>query len=218
MDRENKADSEELQTVYSVLDSPTGPFEIREKASRFISFAECCDSVEEAEIILNSFRKRHFDSTHVCYGFRVRDRFSQYRRSSDDGEPSGTAGMPILQEIMGRQIWNVLVMVVRYYGGTKLGTGGLVRAYGGAARLALESAQLRTVEMTERGKVAFPFNDIGLIMQWLNRHRGKTINQECDSQGIVMTCSLPLSELDNACRSLVDISSGRLSWLSDSRT
>lgn len=198
--------------TYQVLTRDSGPCELREKASRFISYAVRCGSQSEVESLLKSYRKRYFDATHLCYGFRLREGGQELKRSSDDGEPSGTAGIPILQEIIGKELWNILVMVIRYYGGTKLGTGGLVRAYGGCARMALDEAKVAELECTARGQVSFPYSETGLVMQWLHRFRGVQQGQEYGPGGIAMTCSLPLRELLQARQVLVDMSAGRLKW------
>jgi len=117
-----------------------------------------------------------------------------------------------MQEIIGKDLWNVLVMVIRYYGGTKLGTGGLVRAYGGNARMALDEAEVAELEITVTGTLFFPFSETGLVMQWLNRFHGVPENQEYGPEGIVMTCSLPHKEVLHAGQALIDMSSGRLQW------
>ncbi len=206
------------EAVYSVLSADSGPLELREKGSRFISFAIKCCTMEEADKIIAAYRKKYFDATHLCYAFCLRIGQREYKRSSDDGEPSGTAGVPIMQEILGSGLWNLLVMVIRYYGGTKLGTGGLVRAYGGAAQLVLDSAESRQVEITLKGSIVLPFRETGLVMQWLNRHHGLSIEQNYSDRGIVMTVALPINEAATARQSLIDMSSGRLEWIAAQET
>lgn len=114
--------------------------ELIEKKSRFIGYAAPVASEEAAQAFLQEIRTRHRDATHNCYAYQVGEH-NQYQRSSDDGEPSGTAGRPILEVIKGSGLSNVIVVVTRYFGGTLLGTGGLVRAYSAAAQAALAAGQ-----------------------------------------------------------------------------
>ena len=118
---------------YLTLKSPS-EHEIKIKASRFIALGFPVPDESSAMTILESVRKKEFAATHHCYAYVVGLDKEQFKYS-DDGEPSGTAGRPIYQTIMGRNLKNVIVIVVRYFGGTKLGTGGLARAYA-ASRLA----------------------------------------------------------------------------------
>lgn len=114
--------------------------EIIEKKSRFIGYAAPVETEEEAQAFLQEIRTRHRDATHNCYAYQVGEH-NQYQRSSDDGEPSGTAGRPILEVIKGSGLANVIVVVTRYFGGTLLGTGGLVRAYSATAAAALAAGE-----------------------------------------------------------------------------
>lgn len=110
-----------------------GKAEVREKGSVFLSFLLPAGSREEAEARLAELKRRFADATHHCWAWRL----GEEERSSDDGEPAGTAGMPILQVLRGAELWDALCVVVRWFGGTKLGKGGLARAYALAAREAL---------------------------------------------------------------------------------
>ena len=129
----------------------TGKGEYEEKKSRFLGEAIHVESEEEASDHVARIRKQYYDARHHCYAW-VLGAGSERRKSADDGEPSGTAGQPILKVIEGSGCTNVLVVVTRYFGGTLLGTGGLVRSYTQAARAALEDAQ--TVHMCLCKKLA----------------------------------------------------------------
>lgn len=119
--------------------------ELIEKKSRFIGYAAPVETEEAAQAFLQEIRTRHRDATHNCYAYQVGEH-NQYQRSSDDGEPSGTAGRPILEVIKGSGLSNIIVVVTRYFGGTLLGTGGLVRAYSASAQAALaEGERVRLV-------------------------------------------------------------------------
>lgn len=116
-----------------------GFFELIEKRSRFITFCEKVSGTDEFKKFLNRLKKQYPDAQHFCYGFRIGPLTHVQRGFSDDGEPSGTAGMPILNVIDHSDFSDVAIIVVRYFGGTKLGTGGLARAYSEAASSILKS-------------------------------------------------------------------------------
>ena len=111
--------------------------EIIEKKSKFIATAVPVETRDEAEVELAKLRKQYSDATHNVFAYRIKEEVGIWERQSDDGEPSGTAGMPILDMLRGEEIVNILMVVTRYYGGTLLGTGGLVRAYGHSAKDAI---------------------------------------------------------------------------------
>ena len=115
--------------------------------SRFIAEAYRVDTVEEIEEILSTIRKKYYDATHHCFAYRLKDNI---QKMSDDGEPAKTAGAPILDVILKRDITNILIVVTRYFGGMLLGAGGLVRAYSGAASAVLEQAPL--YKLSEQNK------------------------------------------------------------------
>ena len=125
---------------YNTILTP-GIDEIVEKKSRFIGYAQPVSSEEEAYAFVESVKKKHYDARHNCHAFAIGKENTLYR-FSDDGEPQGTAGKPILEVISGNQVTDICIVVTRYFGGTLLGTGGLVRAYTEAAKLALADAGL----------------------------------------------------------------------------
>lgn len=132
--------------------------EITEKKSKFICNAYHVESVEEAEEILKKLRKKYHDARHNCFAFRIiKDDIS---RASDDGEPSGTAGMPILSILNGRNLSNILVVVTRYFGGILLGTGGLVRAYSLAATTAIENAEIVYQTLGLKARFCIDYKDL----------------------------------------------------------
>ena len=117
----------------------SGTAEIIEKKSRFISYASPITSEDDAQLFIDSIRKKNWDASHNVFAYQLGER-NQIQRQSDDGEPSGTAGLPALDVLRNEDIKNVLVVVTRYFGGTLLGTGGLVRCYGKATQAALSDA------------------------------------------------------------------------------
>jgi uncharacterized YigZ family protein len=144
-------------TIYSVTEALEYSEEI--KKSKFIAFVSNADNIDMALAKLDSIKDPK--ATHNCWGFRSLD----YSRSSDDGEPSGTAGKPILQAIESENLANCLVVVTRYYGGIKLGTGGLVRAYGSVAREALRRCTRSPIVQLSSIQVTVPLPAIGMLFQ-----------------------------------------------------
>ncbi|MEA4870726.1 MAG: YigZ family protein [Christensenella sp.] len=136
-------DSKGLRPYQTIL--TTGESEILINKSRFLGYCLQVSSEQEAQQALARIRKRHYDARHCCYAFRLAE--GGVARSSDDGEPSGTAGAPILSVLNGAQLENVLCAVVRYFGGVLLGTGGLVRAYGRAATEAIGNARIAKMQL-----------------------------------------------------------------------
>ena len=128
----------------------------KEKGSKFIAIAHPVSTVEEVEEKLQAIRKEYYDSRHVCYAWRLGPKGQKFR-ANDDGEPSHSAGDPILNEMKSQEITEAVVAVVRYFGGTKLGVGGLIRAYGTAAKEALEDAGKKEVIRSELVEIRFPY-------------------------------------------------------------
>ena len=149
-----------------------GHAEIIEKKSRFIANVSKVSSEEEAMAFISDIKKQYWDARHNCSAFVIGDN-GEISRSSDDGEPSGTAGRPILDAIVGMEATNVCVVVTRYFGGTLLGTGGLVRAYGGVTKKALEESKLAEVKTGYKvdvdasydleGKIKYLASTLGII-------------------------------------------------------
>lgn len=159
--------TQQMTEPYIILAGP-GRAEIKVKGSRFIGEALPVDSTDAAEAALQAIRKREYDATHNCSAWRIDPEGKEFR-FSDDGEPSGSAGAPILRQIEGRDISGVIVVVTRYYGGTKLGTGGLIRAYGEAASLALDEAPVKTVIPRERITIRFAYEDTSPAMHTIGQ-------------------------------------------------
>lgn len=134
-----------------------GRAQIKRKGSRFIGRAHGVDSEEQAEAIVDDYRSQYHDARHVCYGLRVGLGARRIDRSNDDGEPPRTGGFPIWQVLSGRRLENSLVVVIRYFGGIKLGMGGLKRAYRDAARAALQDADTTIVHPETRLRVTVPY-------------------------------------------------------------
>lgn len=159
------------QTIIGVSEA-----EFVEKRSRFISFAHFVKDEEGAEEWVSRYRKKYNDARHVCYAYRIGKDYECYREN-DDGEPSGTAGKPILGRIDSHNLTFVLIVVIRYFGGIKLGTGGLVTAYQEAAEKALEGAKITTKVIGEVLAFRYPYAATNEINQILHGIEYQLINE-----------------------------------------
>jgi uncharacterized YigZ family protein len=153
----------------------------KEKGSKFLAFAQPCKTEEEAKAYLNSYRKEHHQAVHVCYAFRFGSDKKVFR-ASDDGEPSNSAGPPILGQIQSFDLTNILIAVVRYYGGTNLGVGGLITAYRTAAKEALEAATIIEQEDAQVLELHFSYEQMPQIMKIIKSHAVLIISQEFDNE------------------------------------
>ena len=145
-----------------------GTAEITEKKSRFIATVRRTESEEEAVRFIEEMKKKYWDASHNCSAFVI-GRRGQLTRCSDDGEPSGTAGRPMLEVLLGEGICDAAVVVTRYFGGTLLGTGGLVRAYSAAVKAGLEASQTATMRYGSRIRIGTDYSDIGRIQYLLGQ-------------------------------------------------
>ena len=144
--------------------------EIVEKKSKFIANVFYVESVQEAEELIKKVKKQHNEARHNCFAFSVFTREGIVDRFSDDGEPSGTAGSPMLNIITSKKITNVLVVVTRYFGGILLGTGGLVRAYTGAFQEALEKVNIIEKELGVMAKFVVTYSDLEKLKYYLKQN------------------------------------------------
>lgn len=151
-----------------------GQGELVEKKSRFIANVRPVESEEEAVAFIEEMKKKYWDARHNCSAFVIGKR-AELTRCSDDGEPSGTAGRPMLEVLLGEGVRNVAVVVTRYFGGTLLGTGGLVRAYSGAVKEALSACSIGTMRFGVRLLIDTDYNGIGKIQYILGQ---KGLNPE----------------------------------------
>lgn len=144
----------------------SGPAEatFTEKRSRFLAFAFPVSTPEEARALVKEFSKRYYDARHVCFAYMLGADRSQFI-ANDNGEPSGTAGRPILGQINSMEVTDIIILVVRYFGGIKLGTPGLIAAYKESARLVLEAADIIERRQMERFTIRFPYMAVNDIMK-----------------------------------------------------
>jgi uncharacterized YigZ family protein len=151
--------------------------EFKDRGSRFIGYAIPVNSVEEFKEKLNGIKKLHPKATHHCFAYRIGLDGNVYR-VSDAGEPSGSAGRPILGQIDSKELVNVLVVVVRYFGGTLLGVPGLINAYKSAAALALQTTPLVQKQVEQELVVQFDYTQLNEVMRVVKQYNGRVIKQE----------------------------------------
>ena len=152
----------------------------REKMSRFLSFAMPVDSPEQAMAKIKEYQNKYHDSRHVCWAYMIGPERTTWQLN-DNGEPSGTAGKPILGQINSKGLTDVLVVVVRYFGGIKLGTSGLIAAYREAARLALEDAGIEERHQMREFTVGFAYEDMNGIMTTVKNEDVEILDRQFDN-------------------------------------
>lgn len=176
-----------MQTI-----TKTSTAEFRTKGSKFIGFLNPAATSEDINSVLTEIRSEHPTATHHCYAYRINpnkpEEFSQ-----DDGEPGGTAGMPILNEMKSADIMNAIVVIVRYYGGTKLGKPGLIEAYGQTTRLCIEKSSLKKLTPIILYKIEYNYQHQGIIDQvkndvtWFEK-------KSTYLEHVTLTCGFPINE------------------------
>ena len=181
---------------------------IIEKKSRFIATIEPVETVEEAEAFIEKTKKKYGDARHNCHAFSVGTNMP-LSRCSDDGEPSGTAGKPMLEVLTGRGIHNAAVVVTRYFGGTLLGTGGLVRAYTQAVQEGLKNCKLVEKYSGILMKLSMDYTDLGKVTYILNEMSIYIENTEY-TDGVVMNILIPEDETETVKKKLTEATSGRI--------
>ena len=169
-----------------------GEAEIIEKKSRFIATVRPIKSEEEALAFIESMRKKYWNATHNCFAYVVGEHF-QVQRCSDDGEPSGTAGKPMLDVLLGEEIHDVVVVVTRYFGGTLLGTGGLVRAYSSSTKEGLLASKVITKTCGQKMSLQTDYNGLGKI-QYILGQRGIHILNSVYTDKVELEVLLPETE------------------------
>lgn len=175
----------QIDDTYKTIVAPTEG-EYSEKRSKFLAFAFPVKDLEEAELYIEEYRKAYHNARHVCYAYMLGYKQEDFR-ANDDGEPSGTAGRPILGQIRSNELTDVLVVVVRYFGGIKLGTGGLVVAYKTAAALALEAAEVLEKTVNDELTIHFEYPFLNEVMRIVKDEEATMVEQD-----FMLDCKLTL--------------------------
>lgn len=181
--------------------------ELVEKKSRFIATVCPVGSEEEAAAFIEKMKKKYYDARHNCSAFVIGSQ-AQLTRSSDDGEPSGTAGRPMLEVLLGSKVRNVAAVVTRYFGGTLLGTGGLVRAYSEVLKKALAECETARQRFGVKLKIKADYNSIGKI-QYLLASKNIAITDSVYAADVEMTAIVPIEEYDRLCKELTEVTSAK---------
>lgn len=180
--------------TYKTVSKEVGEGFYSEKRSKFLAFVHHVDSVDEAMAIVKEYRKKYYDARHCCYAYVLGSDRADFR-ANDDGEPSSTAGKPILGQLNRLELTDVLVVVIRYYGGVNLGTGGLIVAYRTATEDALSKAVIEEKFVEERITYRFTYPMINAVMRVVKETGARIVSQSFDNDcEIVLSIRQSLAE------------------------
>lgn len=201
-------EKKELLTYRVLLEGGEG--EIIEKKSRFIATIRRVESEEEAVAFIEEMKKKYWDARHNCSAFVIGSR-AELTRCSDDGEPSGTAGRPMLEVLLGEGVRNIAVVVTRYFGGVLLGTGGLVRAYTQAVKAGLENCSIGAMVHGYEILLNTDYNGIGKVLYLLGQLGIEPIDSD---YGVDVTLQIRIASeaADRLKKELVEATSGKIGW------
>ncbi len=160
---------------------------IRERSSKFLSLAYHVRTADEVKEIMEGLRKKHYDATHHCYAYRLGPRGEEFR-ANDDGEPSGTAGKPILGQLLSRDVTDILVVVIRWFGGTKLGVSGLIETYRESTAAVLDVCKIEERTIDRIYHIRYPFESMDGVMRAVKAVGPKIVDQTFDNM-----CSMRLA-------------------------
>ena len=195
-----------MKKSYKIL-YQAGEGEIVEKKSRFIATIRPADSEEEALSFIAEMRKKYWDATHNCTAFVIGENHEQMR-CNDDGEPSQTAGRPMLDVLLGEDVHNCCAVVPRYFGGTLLGTGGLVRAYSAAVKEGLRNCQILEKQLARKLTVETDYTGLGKIQYILGEEKISTLDSQYADK-VSLTLLVPVDQLDPLMEKLTEGTNGR---------
>ncbi|MEE1286990.1 MAG: YigZ family protein [Bacteroidaceae bacterium] len=191
-----------MRDSYKILTKPSeGTYS--ELRSKFLAFAIPVRTAEEAMEQVAKYQKEYFDARHVCWAYRLGPEGEEYR-SNDNGEPSGTAGKPILGQMVSADVSDLIILVIRYFGGVKLGTSGLIVAYRTAAAEALEAAEYAERLVEKDLKLTFGYEHMNMVMRMVKDLQPRIVNQDYKDNGdIVMTIAIRLSLVERVQTSFI---------------
>lgn len=165
-----------MSDTYKTIVRPAEGY-LTEKKSKFISYVFPVSNVDEVHQILEEYRKKYYDARHICWAYMLGEERDEFR-FNDDGEPSGTAGRPIMGQINSYELTNVLILVIRYFGGTLLGTGGLIKAYKEAAEAAILKAEISEKTIDEKFTIHFEYPLLNDVMRILKQFENVSWEQD----------------------------------------
>jgi uncharacterized YigZ family protein len=185
-----------------------GEAELEIQKSRFIAYVNRVEHEDEAIAFLTQIKKRHWNATHNCFAY-IAGELDQYQKADDDGEPSGTAGKPILEVIKKRQLKDTMIVVTRYFGGIKLGAGGLIRAYGKSAALGLSAAGMIVRQLHTQVLAELDYGLLGVVENQL-RNGGYIIEDKHFAEKLTLVVLSEAGKEDELETKLLDLTSGQV--------
>ncbi|MFT7250633.1 MAG: putative YigZ family protein [Flavobacterium sp.] len=191
--------SEEPKDTYKTISQPSEEILFKEKSSKFFGYAFPINNEDEVKEALELLKKKHKSARHFCYAYQLGTGTISYR-VNDDGEPNNSAGMPIYGQIQSFEVTNVLVVVIRYFGGVKLGVGGLISAYKTAAQMTFEVADIIEKTINVHFMISFDYKDMNKVMRII-----KEKNLEMISQKMEMSCEIEISTRKKNAEDIFDI-------------
>ena len=169
--------------TYKTILKPSEEVLYKDKGSKFYGYAFPLKTIEEYKKIIEKLKRKHSSAGHFCFAYQHGIE-TLYHRASDDGEPSNSAGLPIYGQLQAFDVTNVLVVVVRYFGGTKLGVGGLISAYKTTAKLSLEASDIKTLDILITFKLSFEYKDLSQVMRIIKKQqlviKSQRLEMECE--------------------------------------
>ena len=169
----------EIQDTYKTIAKPSEEILYKEKNSKFFGYGFPITSEDEVKPLIETLKKQHPNAGHFCYAYQIGTNTTTYR-ANDDGEPTNSAGTPIYGQLQAFEVTNILVVVVRYFGGTKLGGSGLIQAYKTAAKLALENSEIIQKTINEEFILQFNYSEMNKVMRIVKDEQISIINQKLD--------------------------------------
>lgn len=196
-----------MQDTYKTIDQPGEEVLFKEKNSKFFGYTFPVQSEEEVKTILDQVKKQHFSARHWCYAYQIGTKNKIYR-ANDDGEPNNSAGMPIYGQIQSFDVTNILVVVVRYFGGIKLGVGGLVTAYKTAAQMALEESEIIEKTIDSHFLICFDYKNMNKVMRVIKEKNINIVNQTLELDCLIeISCRISQKdEIFNAFNQIFEVS------------
>ena len=189
----------ELKDTYKTIANPSEEVLFKEKSSKFFGYAFPVCSQDEIKTNLEHLKKQHFGAVHFCYAYQIGTEKVEFR-ANDDGEPSNSAGMPIYGQIQSFELTNILIVVVRYFGGTKLGVGGLISAYKTTAQMALEAAEIIDKTIDVNYNISFDYKNINKVMRIIKEKKLIVISQKME-----LNCEIEITTRKKNAEEIFDI-------------
>ncbi len=189
----------EIKDTYNTIDTAVENILFKEKNSKFIGYAYPITSENEVKTHIENLKKEHFSARHWCYAYQIGTETIKFR-ANDDGEPSNSAGMPIYGQIQSFEITNVLIVIVRYFGGVKLGVGGLISAYKTTAQLTLEEANIIEKTIDKHFKIIFDYKNMNKVMRIIKEKNIDIVNQKME-----LNCEIEIATRKKNAKQIFDI-------------